>query len=94
LVASVRTSVVPVSYRRRAEQRKDRVLTLGLDVTPGVQGLHGLDDLEVGDLGKVGVGRKVEVLSGDHDSLCRMEGRALVVVVKEEERGEEKKKRS
>ena len=43
---------------------------LGLDVTLGGQGLHGLDDLQVSDLGEIGVGRSVEVLLGNHDSLC------------------------
>jgi len=42
---------------------------LGLDVSLGSQGLHGLDDLQVSDLGEVGVGRSVKVLFGDHDAL-------------------------
>ena len=43
---------------------------LGLDVASRVQGLHRLDDLEVGDLGEVRVRRKVEVLLSNENSLC------------------------
>ena len=38
------------------------------DVSAGTQGLHGLDDLEVGDL-KVVVLGGIEILGGDEDSL-------------------------
>lgn len=42
---------------------------LGLDVSLGGKGLHGLDDLEVSDSGNLGVLREVEVLGGDQDTL-------------------------
>lgn len=42
---------------------------LGLDVALGGEGLHGLDDLEVADLGQVGVRGTVKVLGGDKDTL-------------------------
>jgi len=42
---------------------------LGLDESLGGQGLHGLDDLQVSDVGDIGVSGSVEVLLGDHDSL-------------------------
>jgi len=42
---------------------------LGLDESLGSEGLHALDDLEVSDAGEVRVGREVEVLGGDKDTL-------------------------
>jgi len=42
---------------------------LGLDESLGGEGLHALDNLEVSDGGKVRVGREVEVLGGDKDTL-------------------------
>lgn len=44
---------------------------LGLDEALGGEGLHSLDDLEVADLGEVRVRGGVEVLGGDHDTLCK-----------------------
>jgi hypothetical protein len=46
---------------------------LGLDESLGGQGLHGLDDLQVSDVGDIGVSGSVEVLLSDHDSLCELE---------------------
>ncbi len=42
---------------------------LGLDETPGGQGLHGLDDFQVLDVGDVRVGRCVELLGSGKDTL-------------------------
>ena len=41
---------------------------LGLDVTFGSEGLHGLDHFEVADGGDVGVGWAVEVFGSDQDT--------------------------
>lgn len=46
---------------------------LGLDVTLRGQGLHGLDDLQVADVGDVGVSGSVEVLLSDENTLCVMQ---------------------
>jgi hypothetical protein len=46
---------------------------LGLDVTLGGQGLHGLDDLQVADVGDVSVSGSVEVLLSNENTLCVMQ---------------------
>lgn len=43
---------------------------LGLDEALGGERLHGLDDLEVLDVGDLRVSGSVEVLGGDEDTLC------------------------
>lgn len=42
---------------------------LFLDVSTRFQGLHGLDNMEVGDLFQFGVFRGMEVLLGHHNTL-------------------------
>jgi len=53
---------------------------LSLDITLGGQALHGLDDLEVLDVGDVRVGRSVEFLGSGKNTLleeCLVDGSAV-----------------
>lgn len=46
---------------------------LFLDEAARLQGLHGLDDVQVGNVLQLGVLGQIEVLLGDHDSLLEEE---------------------